>query len=39
MHIMPRCEFWDPTIMYDSVSCDVLIMSTYGSGNAYHEVS
>ena len=32
--MMPRCEFWDPTILYDSVSCDVLIMSAYGSGNA-----
>ena len=25
--ILPRCEFWDPTVLYDSERCETLIMS------------
>ena len=25
--ILPRCEFWDPTVLYDSQRCELLIMS------------
>jgi sialidase-1 len=32
--ILPRCEFWDPTVLFDAESCEVLIMSAYASANS-----
>ena len=32
--ILPRCEFWDPTIVYDAESCETIIMSAYASANS-----
>jgi hypothetical protein len=32
--VLPRCEFWDPTVLYDSSRCEVLVMSAYASANS-----